>query len=150
MGYWDYEEPMWEPSEADELFDEIKSGKIVEWKQVHKFYDVCESEYVDYKARYALFVIEKLYGKKIRDFDTEDFEDLSKDVAFVSLNMLESSISAREKDYTDYYRNMTYRNQEEMEAVIGSLSDNSFLIQLKKDTAQFIENLENVFEGLAK
>lgn len=28
MGYWDYEEPMWEPSEADELFDEIKSKLI--------------------------------------------------------------------------------------------------------------------------
>lgn len=29
MSYWDYEEPVWEPSEADELFDEIKS-KLVE------------------------------------------------------------------------------------------------------------------------
>ena len=25
MSYWDYEEPVWEPSEADELFDEIKT-----------------------------------------------------------------------------------------------------------------------------
>jgi hypothetical protein len=28
MGYWDYEEPYWEPSEADELFDEMKSKLI--------------------------------------------------------------------------------------------------------------------------
>lgn len=28
MGYWDYEEPCWEPSEADELFDDIKSKLI--------------------------------------------------------------------------------------------------------------------------
>lgn len=28
MGYWYYEEPYWEPSEADELFDEIKSKLI--------------------------------------------------------------------------------------------------------------------------
>lgn len=28
MGYWDYDEPMWEPSEADELFNEIKSKLI--------------------------------------------------------------------------------------------------------------------------
>lgn len=27
--YWDYEEPVWEPSEADELFDEMKS-KLIE------------------------------------------------------------------------------------------------------------------------
>lgn len=28
MSYWDYDEPAWEPSEADELFDEIKSKLI--------------------------------------------------------------------------------------------------------------------------
>ncbi len=28
MGYWDYEEPEWEPSEADELFSEIKQKLI--------------------------------------------------------------------------------------------------------------------------
>ena len=28
MDYWDYDEPMWEPSEADELFNEIKSNLI--------------------------------------------------------------------------------------------------------------------------
>lgn len=28
MGYWDYDEPVWEPSEADELFDELKSKLI--------------------------------------------------------------------------------------------------------------------------
>lgn len=28
MSYWDYEEPYWEPSEADELFDDIKSKLI--------------------------------------------------------------------------------------------------------------------------
>ena len=33
MGYWDYDEPMWEPSEADELFDEIKS-KLIEAAKV--------------------------------------------------------------------------------------------------------------------
>lgn len=33
MSYWDYEEPMWEPSEADELFDELKS-KLVDAAKV--------------------------------------------------------------------------------------------------------------------
>ena len=28
MGYWDYDEQMWEPSEADDLFDEIKQKLI--------------------------------------------------------------------------------------------------------------------------
>lgn len=28
MGYWDYDEQMWAPSEADDLFDEIKQKLI--------------------------------------------------------------------------------------------------------------------------
>ena len=28
MSYWYYEEPIWEPSEADELFDELKSKLV--------------------------------------------------------------------------------------------------------------------------
>lgn len=28
MSYWDYDEPVWEPSEADELFDELKSKLV--------------------------------------------------------------------------------------------------------------------------
>lgn len=28
MGYWDFEEPTWEPSEADDLFDEIKQKLV--------------------------------------------------------------------------------------------------------------------------
>lgn len=133
-----------------ELFDEIKSGRIVEWNQVHKFYDMCESEYVNYKARYALFVIEMLYGKKIRDFETEDFEDLSKDVAFVAINMLESSISAREKDYTDFFRSITFRNQKEKEAVIGVLENNDFLKKLQASTEDFTCALEKLIKPLRK
>lgn len=28
MGYWDYDEPVWEPSEADEIFDELKAKLV--------------------------------------------------------------------------------------------------------------------------
>jgi hypothetical protein len=45
---------------------------------------------------------------------------------------------------------MTYRNKEEMEAVIGPLSENEFLKQLKKDTSVFINDIKIIFEGLIK
>ena len=43
---------------------------------------------------------------------------------------------------------MTYRNQKEMDAVIGSLSDNSFLRDLRAETAQFVDEIKGVFSGL--
>lgn len=133
-----------------ELFNLIKGRTINNWDMVHDYYNQCQSEYNQWKVRYSLYLLEQLYSRPIEDFSNLVYQDIIDDVKVVAQDIYDDSVSSREKDYTDYYRNMTYRNQKEMEAVIGSLSDNSFLIQLKKDTAQFIENLENVFEGLAK
>ena len=58
------------------------------------------------------------------------------------------SVKSREKDYTDYYRTMVYRSKDEMEAVLGQLSNNSFLKALKKYTAVFIDEVKNLFSKM--
>ena len=60
--------------------------------------------------------------------------------------MYESSITSRQKDYTDFFRAMTYRNKEEMLAVLGTVESNNFLQQLEKDTKMFNKRLTNFFE----
>ena len=55
------------------------------------------------------------------------------------------SVSSREKDYTDYYRKMTYRNREEMDAVLGTIDRDDFLTMLKDDTERFNKKLRRVF-----
>lgn len=132
----------------EELFEKIKSCKIENWQQVHEFYDDCQKEYLDVKAHYSVYVIEKLYSKKIQDFTEEDFDDFSQDVAFISMNMLESSISAREKDFTDYFRSITFRNQAEKDAVLGTLDDDSFLKKLRGATEEFIAQLDKLLVNL--
>ncbi|MDD6898726.1 MAG: hypothetical protein PUD29_01755 [Treponema porcinum] len=62
--------------------------------------------------------------------------------------MYESSVSSREKDFTDYYRCMTYRNKNEMNAVLGTISDCGFLQTLKEDTETFNNRLKTVFSGM--
>ena len=103
-----------------------------------------------YKARYALYIIEWLYSKSIEYFTDGDYEKFLNDVAFVSLNMLESSIQVREKDYTDYFRSITYRNEAEREAVLGTLDGNGFLNKLKNAPDDFEANLQKLFRNLRK
>ena len=95
----------------------IKSKQIDSWKQVHDFYDDCEQKYSYWKVRYAIYVLEKLYSKKISEFTTEIFKDIISDVLNVSNYIYENSLSSREKDYTDYFRTITYSSKEEMTAV---------------------------------
>lgn len=129
----------------EELFGRIKSRVINSWQQVHSYYDECQKNYTDYKARYSVYIIEFLYSKRISEFTAADFEDILQDVAFVALNMLEASISIREKDFTDYFRSITFRNEKEKEAVLGTLSDDEFLKKLKASTEEFTNSLNKLF-----
>ena len=64
------------------------------------------------------------------------------------MEMLESSITSRSKDYTDFFRSITFRNKEEVEAVLGNIGDNSFLRELREATDDFNTNLERLFKKL--
>ncbi len=133
---------------VQELFELVIAKSINTWKEVHAFYDECQKNYIDYKARYALFVLETLYERPLRDFTTEIFADITNDVAYVAMEMLESSITSRSKDYTDFFRSITFRNKEEVEAVLGNIGDNSFLRELREATDDFNTNLERLFKKL--
>ncbi|MBQ9630240.1 MAG: hypothetical protein IJR49_01475, partial [Treponema sp.] len=63
----------------------------------------------------------------------------------VSNEMYESAVSSREKDYTDYYRKMVYSSEEEMNQIIGSINENSFLQELEEDTKNFNQKLMQLF-----
>lgn len=130
---------------VDELCAKIKAKKINSWQAVHAFYDACQESYGDWKARYSIYLLEQLYSRKIQDFTKEIFKDIIADVTVVSNDMLSDSYYSRKKDYYDPFRQMTYGDEEEMTAVLGSLNDNSFLRDLKAQTALFNERLNSLF-----
>ena len=134
-------------AKVQQLFDSIKSGSINEWKAVHQYYNLCECEYGQYKVRYSLYLLEQLYSCEIEAFTPEIYKNILDDVVVVAKEIYEEAYKSREKDYYDYYRNMTYRSSAEMETVIGKLSDNEFLIQLKEETSNFVEKIQKFIGG---
>ena len=132
----------------EELFTLIKERKINTWDEVHDFYAQCQNQYEAYKTRYSIWVLEQLYSRDIGDFTKEITKDILKDVIDVSNYMYDSSVSSREKDYSDYFRTITYKNEEEMLEVVGRLEENSFLKELKEDTDEFIKKLEGIFADI--
>ena len=122
---------------VDELCAKIKAKKINSWQAVHAFYDACQESYGDWKTRYSIYLLEQLYSRKIQDFTKDIFKDIIADVTVVSNDMLSDSYYSRKKDYDDPFRQMTYGDEEEMTAVLGSLNDNAFLRDLKVQTAAF-------------
>ena len=139
------------PSEKiRELFDSIKSGAVNNWEAVHQFYKLCDCAYEQYKVRYALYLLEQLYSRPIEEFSVDLYRNITDDVSIVAYDIYNASLKSREKDYTDYYRNMVYRSEKEMDEVIGPLEDNSFLLKLRTDTADFTTKIREMFVGLTK
>ena len=139
------------PSEKiRELFDSIKSGTVNDWEAVHQFYKLCECSYEQWKVRYALYLLEQLYSRPIEEFSVDLYRNITDDVSIVAYDIYNASLKSREKDYTDYYRNMVYRSEKEMDEVIGPLEDNSFLLKLRSDTAEFTTKIREIFVGLTK
>lgn len=129
----------------EELFEKIKSRKIENWSQVHAFYDKCQKEYLIYRTNYAIYLLERLYSMKVRDFTPEIFQDIIADTTEISREMLNAAHSSREKDFIDEFRKITFRNDEEMAAVLGTMEDNEFLSEMKEKTAKFNEALLLLF-----
>ncbi|WP_303920744.1 DUF4954 family protein [Treponema berlinense] len=129
----------------EELFEKIKSRKIENWSQVHAFYDKCQKEYLIYRTNYAIYLLERLYSMKVRDFTPEIFQDIIADTTEISCEMLNAAHSSREKDFIDEFRKITFRNDEEMAAVLGTMEDNEFLSEMKEKTAKFNEALLLLF-----
>lgn len=139
------------PSEkVRELFTAIKNGTVNTWDAVHQFYKLCECSYDQYKVRYALYLLEQLYSRPIEEFSVDLYRNITDDVSIVAYDIYNASLKSREKDYTDYYRNMVYRSEAEMDEVIGPLEDNSFLRKLRADTAEFTTKIREIFVGLTK
>jgi hypothetical protein len=49
---------------------------------------------------------------------------------------------SRKKDFDNPFRKATYRNMEEMTAAIGTVDDNSFVKQVRKETEDFRKAVE--------
>ena len=129
-----------------ELRNLIKDGKIKNWDEVHAFYTECQKSYAAYKARYAVFIIERMYMTDFENFSRDQIQNMKDDAFSIADELYKATFTSREKDYTDYFRKMMYESEEEMNAVIGTLEDNSFLTTFKKDTEDFKEQLENIFK----
>ena len=52
--------------------------------------------------------------------------------------------ATRKKDYDNPFRKITFRNAEEMKAVLGTAEDNSFVKQVQQETEAFKQQVASV------
>ena len=102
--------------DVDSLIAAIEQGTVASWEQVHACYDEWWSEYASLRQRHAYQTLCLLSER--RNLNEELWQQYRKRYKTI-LHFVEDEIKiTREKDNTNPYRRMTYRNDKEMDAVL--------------------------------
>ena len=122
-------------SDVDKLRSDIGTGKLKNWEEIHKRYDKLWMKYPVDKQKHAFAVLCELYGTGI--FTVAQWKSALDKAVKIQDFICEQVYITRKKDYDNTFRQATYRNLEEMTAAIGNVEDNSFIIQVRKESDEF-------------
>lgn len=130
-------------SNVNRLISDISNKKLQGWDDIHEQYDLWWEMYPAQKRACAVNCWLKLINKKAAELTSDDIKQLLNRSITISEFALKWTIEAREKDYTNPFRMVPYRNKEEMHAVIGNLDDNSFIKQMSLQHADYKNCVSN-------
>ena len=128
--------------DLDNLRSDIGSGKLTSWKEIHERYDQLWEKYQKDKQKHAMATLCYLHGKDI--LSEEDWKAALDKTLVIQQYISDQVYISRKKDFDNPFRHTTFRNKAEMKAAIGSVEDNSFILQVRKDT----EKMEKEIRGL--
>jgi hypothetical protein len=128
--------------EIDELRREVGAGTIDSWKDVHERYDSLARTYTLEKHRHAWATLCEILGTESPTLEQwkEELDKIIKLQKFVC----DEVFRTRKKDDNNHFRQATYRNKEEMGAVITKAEENEFVVQVRRETEEFGRKVEGV------
>ena len=113
--------------EIKKLMANIRSGKVKKWDQVHEFYVAQGQVYIQKKRMHAIASLLEILGLTENNISEKAFRDLLKKFIQTREWIMKEIIHTREKDHTGTFRKMMYDSQAEMDNVVGTLKDNTFI-----------------------
>ncbi|MBP7556614.1 MAG: DUF4954 family protein [Chitinophagaceae bacterium] len=125
-----------------ELIHQIHAGEINSWDAVHEYYHMHSAQYADQKALHAITSLLELEELKPAEFTLAVFKKLLRQTLQTREWMVAQIQESRAKDYSNPFRQMVYDSIEEMEKVVGSLKDNSFINQQIQELESFREKIK--------
>ena len=134
--------------ELDKALNQVRSGKIKAWEDIHDLYLTQSENYPREKLSHALAALKKVSGLSITKLKSSALKVLLHDSVNTRQWMVDNIYFSREKDYTNPFRMMVYENEKEMDKVVGSLDDNPFILQEKERLAVYKRKVNKIVKDL--
>ena len=133
-------------TEMEKFVQQVRSGKIKNWNQVHQFYGKQSENYASDKLIHALASFSRINGVPFAKLTRPQFKNLLLGAIATREWMAAGIYDSRAKDYTNPFRQMVYEGQNEMNAVVGSLADNAFI----REEKEALKNFKKMVQALIR
>lgn len=124
-------------NDVDFLLKQIKSGDIQSWKEVHQRYHAWSKAYLTNKLEHALSALEEICGRPRECWDSEFVQDCLQESVETKKWIYRQIQQSRAKDYNCDFKQMMYNSYAEMEAVVGKLEENTFILHQKTEVEAY-------------
>ncbi len=135
------------PAETvNEIRRQIANGILTSWDDLHAAYDQANKAYKNQRLNHALFSLIRLFPSQHGSFAAPQLKSALKEFKLITENLLSWTFASREKDYTTEFRKLVYDDAAEMEAVLGSIEENPFLSDYKKEMEDYIKQANKLIK----
>jgi hypothetical protein len=129
--------------EFHRLMEDIKSGCLKNWPEIHSRYDRMWEDYPQQKQAHALATLLAMIPGA-ENLRPELWDAMLDNGVAIQEYVRDQVYATRKKDYDNPFRQVTFRNAEEMKAVMGTAEDNSFVKQVRQETEAFKQRVAAV------
>jgi hypothetical protein len=133
-------------TDAETLRKQVQSGKLKSWDDIHQFYKKQGDRYAADKLQHSLACLCELNGISLKQLDVPQLKTLFAQAIAIREWMVKGIHDSRAKDYSNAFRKMVYDTQEQMDAVLGRFSDNSFIRQETQALQAFREQVKKLMK----
>lgn len=134
--------------EVDKLLKNIQSNKAKGWSDVHGFYEQQGTSYKQQKLFHAIAAFKESHGINLKKVSESVFINLLRKNITIREWMVDQIRESRSKDYNNPFRKMVYESDEEMNKILGSLEENSFIKQEVQSLSSYRKTIENIIKKL--
>jgi len=135
---------------VQDLYDRLKRNEIQSWEEVHQFYVEEGNKYAGLKEQDALLALSEVTATSFKRWNIAFLVDILGQFKDIIEIFQTQFIRSRKKDFDNPFRLMMYENEQEMEAVLGSIEKDSFIKNkmlewdhLKQQVALLVDELNN-------
>jgi Domain of unknown function (DUF4954) len=128
-------------SEVKSLIQAVHKNQIDSWEDMHEQYVLAGEKYGAQKIIHGLASLQEITGISLQELSEKDFGLLVQEYLDIKSEQCQAIEATRAKDYTSAFRKMMYDSEAELNEVMGSLKDNSFIKMEKKQLTQLKKQL---------